>query len=135
MEKNLPTIILKSLVHNEEFCRKAMPHIKPEYFEGAYKPVYELIIDFIGKYNKLPNAAVLEIEFHKSTAIPEGNRVNVGKLISEIDIPEIVQYDWLIDSTEKWCKDRAVYLAIMESISIINGEEKGKSEGAIPDIL
>lgn len=135
MEKNLPTIIIKSLIHNEEFCRKAMPHIKPEYFENEYKPVYELIIDFIGKYNKLPNAAVLEIEFHNSTSIPEGNRVNVGKLISEIDIPELVQYDWLIDSTEKWCKDRAVFLAIMESISIINGEEKGKSEGAIPDIL
>lgn len=134
-ENNLPHIIIKGLVHDETFCRKALPHIKPEYFEGEYKAVYELILKFIGKYNKLPNATVLNVEFNAATTISGADRINVAKLISDIDVPEIVQYDWLVDSTEKWCKDRAVFLAIMESIAIIDGKSEDKADGMIPDIL
>ena len=135
MEKNLQTIIIQSLIHDEAFTRKVIPHIKPEYFEGEHRPVYELILDFIGKYNRLPNSSVLDIEFKSNTSIPEGNRINVAKLIGDITDPEQVDGDWLLDSTEKWCKDRAVFLAIMQSIEIINGADKTRAEGSIPDIL
>ena len=62
MKENIQSIILKTLVQNEDFCRKALPHLKPEYFEGEHKPVYQLFLDFIAKFNKLPTSAVLDIE-------------------------------------------------------------------------
>jgi len=136
MESSLQTIILKNLIHDENFCRKALPHIKTEYFEGEHKVVYDLVLKFIAKYNKLPNSQILNIEFSKLESISGPDRINAGKLISELDNTEFVQYDWLVDSTEKWCKDRAVYIAIMESISIIDGKSAtAASEGMIPDLL
>lgn len=135
MDQNLQTIIVKGLIHDETFCRKVLPHIKPEYFEGEHRVVYELILKFIRKYNKLPNSTVLDVEFRQSDRNVGADTINVAKLIADIGTPEIVQYDWLVDSTEKWCKDRAVYIAIMESIAIIDGRSEGKAEGMIPDIL
>lgn len=136
MDQNLQTVIIKNLISDESYCRKVLPHLKPEYFEGEFKPVYELILAFIAKYNKLPNGTVLEVEFRNSTVnLPENIHINAARLISDIDNAEVVQQEWLIDSTEKWCKDRAVYIAIMESINIIDGKSKDKAEGMIPDIL
>lgn len=135
-ETNLQNIILKNLVHNEGFCRKAMPHIKLDYFEKEYRVIYELILSFITKYNKLPNSSVLKIEFDSyDGTLNEQEFINVSQIIDDIDNSEKVDDDWLIDSTEVWCKDRAVYLAIMESITIIDGKSKDKSEGMIPEIL
>jgi replicative DNA helicase len=134
MEPNLQTIILKGLIHDEKFCRKALPHIKPEYFQNEHRVVYELILKFIAKYNKLPNSAVLNIEFQNSDKIAD--TIAVSKLISDANVPEIVEYDWLVNTTEKWCKDRAVHIAIMESIAIIDGRSAtNAAEGMIPDIL
>jgi len=135
VEAQLEDIIIKNLVQNETFCRKALPHLKPEYFDGSYRSVYGLILSFIGKYNKLPNASVLDIEFRNSEYAGRNDSVDVLKCISEINIPCEVELDWLIDSTEKWCKDRAVYLAVMEAISIIDGKDQTKGEGLIPEIL
>lgn len=135
MEAQLENIIIKNLVQNEIFCRKALPHLKPEYFEGSYRTVYGLILSFIGKYNKLPNSSVLDIEFRNSEYAGRNDSVEVLKCISEINIPCEVELDWLVDSTEKWCKDRAVYLAVMEAISIIDGKDQTKGEGLIPEIL
>ena len=135
MEAQLEDIIIKNLVQNETFCRKALPHLKPEYFDGSYRTVYGLILSFIGKYNKLPNASVLDIEFRNSEYAGRNDSVEVLKCISEINIPCEVELDWLVDSTEKWCKDRAVYLAVMEAISIIDGKDQTKGEGLIPEIL
>lgn len=135
MDNNLEDIIIKNLVQNEIFCRKALPHLKTEYFEGHYKSVYGLILSFISKYNKLPNSNVLDIEFQNSDYVNRNDRNEVAKCISEINIPCEVELEWLIDSTEKWCKDRAVHLAVMEAITIIDGKSKTKGEGLIPDIL
>jgi replicative DNA helicase len=135
MEAQLEDIIIKNLIQNEIFCRKALPHLKPEYFEGHYRSVYDLILAFIGKYNKLPNSSVLDIEFRNSDIINRSDCNEVLKLISNIEVPCEVQQEWLLDSTEKWCKDRAVHLAVMEAITIIDGKSKTKAEGMIPDIL
>ena len=132
---NLPPLILKNLIQKESFCRKALPHIKSEYFEGSSRTVYELILRFITKYNKLPNSSAIQIEYEQS----DFSKANVEEVVDAIqslsEQEDDVNEDWLLDSTEKWCKDRAVYLAIMESIQIIDGKTKDKAEGAIPDIL
>jgi archaellum biogenesis ATPase FlaH len=83
----------------------------------------------------LPNSAALEIEFQNSDHVTRNDANEILTLIRELDKEEKVDDQWLIDSTEKWCKDRAVYLAIMESIEIIDGKKKDKAEGAIPEIL
>ena len=135
MTKDLQTIILNNLIYNENFTRKSLPHLKVEYFEKFNAPVYKLILSFISTYNKLPNSAALEIEFQNSDHVSRNDANEVLSLIRALDKEEKVDDTWLIDSTEKWCKDRAVYLAIMESIEIIDGKKSDKSEGAIPEIL
>lgn len=135
MTKDLQKIILNNLLHNEQFTRKSLPHLKPTYFEGESVPVYKLILSFISSYNKLPNAVALEIEFKNSDFATRKDANEVLTLIRSLEKKEEVEYDWLIQSTEKWCKDRAVYLAIMESIQIIDGNSLDKAEGAIPEIL
>ena len=135
MQENLQTVILKTLVHNEDFCRKALPHIKPEYFEKEHKPVYDLFLKFISKFNKLPTSSVLDIEFQSSQFVNRQDANDIHKLIVELKNPVDTDMGWLLTTTEKWCKDRAVYLAIMSSINIIDGKDKKHSEGAIPEIL
>ena len=135
MQKNLKKQILNSLVHSENYCRKALPHIKSEYFEREYRPVYELILTFIKNYNKLPTAAALHIEFGNSEYTSRKDINEITQLINSLEIKSDVDEGWLINSTEKFCKDRAVQLAIMESIDILDGKRKDKAEGSIPEIL
>jgi len=132
---DLQTLILKTLVNDEEYCRKALPHIKVEYFENEHKPVYALILQFLTKYNKLPNAAALGVEFQKSEYINKSNCNEINTLIADLKNPEEVEREWLLNSTEEWCKQRAVYLAIIKSISIIDGKDENITDGAIPGIL
>lgn len=132
--QDIQTIILKSLTNNEAFLRKALPHIKKEYFEDHHKAVYDLFLQFVTKYNKLPTPAILEIEFQESEYSNRPVANDALALIKTLHEENKVELEWLIESTEKWCKDRAVYLALMESISIVDGNTD-KAEGAIPDIL
>ena len=134
MESSLQTVILKNLIHDESFCRKALPHLRTEYFQNEHRVVYDLILAFIEKYNRLPNSQVLNIEFSKQE-VQGPDRINAGKLIHDLETNEVVDATWLVDSTEKWCKDRAVFNAIMESISIIDGKSQTANEGMIPDLL
>ena len=135
MQKNLKKQILNSLVHSENYCRKALPHIKSEYLEKEYRPVYELILEFIRSYNKLPTSAALQIEFGNSDYTTRADANEISKLITSLDTASEVDEAWLLNSTEKFCKDRAVQLAIMESIEILDGNKPDKSEGSIPEIL
>jgi len=131
---SLPNLILRNLIQRESFCRKALPHIKSEYFEGTDRTVYDLILSFITKYNKLPNSPSLQIEYEES----DSNKLKSGEVLSTIQTlakEGDCQEDWLLDSTEKWCQDRAVHLAIIESIEIIDGKNKEATKGSILDIL
>jgi replicative DNA helicase len=132
--QDIQTIILKSLTKNEQFLRKALPHIKKEYFQDQHNAVYDLFLKFVTKYNKLPTPAILEIEFQESEYANRPIANDILALIKSLHIENEVETDWLIETTEKWCKDRAVHLALMESISIIDGKTD-KAEGAIPEIL
>ena len=132
---NLQQLIIKTITADEIYCRKALPHIKAEYFENEYKPVYELILSFLSKFNKLPTSSALSVEFQKSDFINRSNSNDIHNLILDLENNEKVDREWLLNSTEEWCKNRAVYLAIIKSIGIIDGKEKELTDGAIPGIL
>lgn len=134
MTKSLEEVILSNLIYNENFCRKALPHIKSDYFQGSDRSVYELITSFIEKYNKLPDTKVLSIEFQKSDFAGNQDANEIHSIITGLE-DESTDSDWLVDTTEKWCKDRALHLAVMECITIIDGKHQDKAEGAMPDIL
>ncbi len=134
MENQLTTHILSHLLNNEDYCRRVIPYIQKEYFEGTDKLVFDLIVDFVAKNNKLPTGRVLDLELQKVSA-PEDVLNQASRLISEISTKTDVDTDYLIGESEKWCRDRAVYNAIMDSIQIIDGKDKEKTEGAIPEIL
>ena len=134
MENQLPTHILNHLLHNEEFCRRVVPYLKNEYFEGTHKTVFDLIVQFVSKHNKLPTSKILELELKKIQA-PEDVLNNAQRLVNEIKEKSDIDTDYLTTEAEKWCKERAVYNAIMDSIGIIDGKDKERSEGVIPEIL
>ena len=127
-------LVLKNLLNNEEYLRKTIPFIKKEYFqESNQKIVFEEISSFVGEYNEVPTKEILSIEVEKRKDINEDSFKNVSQLISSLD-KEPVEFEWLTDTTEKWCRDRAIYLALLESIAIADGKEE-KTPDAIPSIL
>lgn len=134
MQNEIPTHVLSHLLNDEQYCRRVIPYLQKEYFEGSHKVVFDLIVDFVARHNKLPTGRVLDIELQKVSA-PEDVLNQSSLLINEINGKTDLDTEYLINETEKWCKDRAVYLAIMDSIGIIDGKDKERSEGAIPEIL
>ena len=127
--------ILKNLIHNDEYSRKVLPFINKEYFEEFHeKIIFEEICTFIVKYNTLPTKETLTIESEKRTDITEDVFSKIRDCIGLLeDSPNDLQ--WLLDTTEKWCKDRAIYLALVESIAIADGNNENKNQDAIPSIL
>ena len=130
----LQTHILNHLIHNEEFCRRVVPYLRKDYFEGSNKIVFDLIVKFVAKHNKIPTDKILELELGKISA-PDDIMLGATNVINEIKAKSDVDTEYLIVEAEKWCRDRAVYNAIMESIQIIDGKDKDRSEGSIPEIL
>lgn len=135
MSTQLQSTILQKIVNDENYCRKVLPFIKSEYFDSAHKTVYRLVLDFIGKYNKLPSKSALEIEFQANSNVSEDLYPHAVRILESIGENPQVEEKWLLDNTEKWCKDRALHLAILESIQIIDGKRKDASRDGIPDIL
>jgi len=130
----LQTHILNHLLNDEEYCRRVVPYLKKDYFEGTHKVVFDLIVRFVNQHNKLPTAKVLQLELRKLSA-PDDVLNNSSTLINEISERSDIDTEYLIRESEKWCRDRAVYNAIMESISIIDGKDKERTDGSIPEIL
>ena len=130
----LPTQILNHLLNNEDFCRRVIPYLKPEYFDGTHKNVFDLIVKFVAKHNRLPTSKVLDLELRKVNA-PEDILNNSAQLIDAIREKSDIDTEYLIQEAEKWCKEKAIYNAIMESIQIIDGKDDIRSEGAIPELL
>ena len=132
---NVEFLILRNLLHNEEYVRKVVPFIKADYFENrSQKIVYEEILKFVEQYNKPVTKEILCIETEKRQDITDGDYKEITQLISSLEEAP-TEFDWLISTTEKWCRDRAIYLALMESISIADGQDEKKNRDAIPTIL
>ena len=134
MEK-VEFLILRNLLYNEEYLRKVIPFIEPDYFEDPLqKIVFEEISSFVSQYNKLATREILCIEVEKRGDINDTSFKEVTDLISSLE-DELSDLSWLIDTTEKWCRDRAIYLALMESIQLADGKDESKGRDAIPSIL
>ena len=128
-------LILRNLLHNEEYIRKVIPFIKADYFEDiTQKIVFEEIFSFVEQYNKPATKEILCIEAEKRSDINDSSFKDVTKLISSLD-DEPAEFEWLVTTTEKWCRDRAIYLALMESIQLADGKDDTKGRDAIPTIL
>ena len=134
ISNQLPTHILSHLLNNEEYCRRVIPYLQKEYFEGTHTTVFDLIVKFVAKNNILPTGKVLELELRKIQA-PDDVLNNAAKLVNEINVKTDIDTDYMIAETETWCRDRAVYNAIMDSIQIIDGKSPDQTDGAIPEIL
>jgi len=134
MEK-IEFLILRNLIYNEEYARKVIPFIKDDYFEDQkQKIIFQEISSFIQQYNKLATKEILSIEVEKRSDINDTLFAEIVDIISSFE-DEVGDLDWLIDSTEKWCRDRAIYLALMESIQLADGKDESKGRDAIPTIL
>ena len=134
MEK-VETTILRNLLFNNDYCRKVLPFIKNEYFENLHeKVVFEEICKFIVAYDGLATKEVLLIETEKRTDITEDTYKTICEYVSNLDNTP-ADTNWVTDTTEKWCRDRAIYLALMESIKIADGQDDKKNRDAIPTIL
>ena len=115
--------------------RKVLPFIKPDYFEGIYRILFKEAGKFVGKYNKLPTAETFKIELDQADRLNGENYTVAIDILPQLFSKEPIDEQWLLDTTEKWCQDRAIYNAIMESISIIDGKHETLSKGALPDLL
>ena len=128
-------LILRNLLHNEDYVRKVIPFIKSEYFEDTnQRIVFEEILSFIQEYNQPATKEVLCIEVENRKDINDTSFKDIVHLIQNLDdVP--IELEWLIDTTEKWCRDRAIYIALIESIHIADGKNEKKSRDSIPSIL
>jgi len=135
MSERVPLSILKNLIHDEEYTRKVIPFIEEDYFEErSDKVVFEEIVSFLKTYDALPTKEVLQIEVGKRTDLTQDEFQSTEQLIDALDSQEYKK-DWILDTTEAWCKERAIYNALMESIKIADGQDDKKNRDAIPNIL
>jgi len=130
----IETTILSNLIHNEEYSRKVIPFIKEEYFQdGVEKVLFKTIWEYAEKYKKNPTVDILSIEVQEIALNEEQYQTSIKYLSDLVSTP--TDLDWLVDQTEQWCKDKAIYNAILNGIHIIDGKEKDKSPDALPSIL
>lgn len=132
---SLELTILRNIVTNDNFMRKVLPFINPNYFEGIYKTMFNEVAKFTAKYNKLPTSEAFRIELDGNSRLNEEQYVSAMDMLPQMFANDPIDDQWLFEKTEKWCQDRALYLAIMESISIIDGKHEELSKNALPDIL
>jgi replicative DNA helicase len=126
---------LRNLIHNEDYTRKVLPFLKPEYFQDrSERVVFTEIQKFISQYNKRPTKETLQIDLGKRKDLNEDEYKQIVSLITSLN-PEDVDLEWLVNTTEKFCKDRAVHNAVMEGIHILDGKDKKHTQEAIPEIL
>ena len=127
--------ILRNLLYDEEYYRKVVPFVKAEYFiELHEKIIFEEIQDFSTKYDKVPTKEVLNINLQNRSDLTDETFQKCLEHIKNYN-DEWVDKDWVVDATEKWCQDRAIYLALMQSIKIADGGDGKLDKGAIPSIL
>ena len=115
--------------------RKVLPFIKPDYFEGIYRILFKEAGKFVGKYNRLPTEESFIIELGQANNLSEEQYGLSSDIVPHLFSKEDIDEEWLLDTTEKWCQDRAIYNAIMESITIIDGKHDSLTKNALPDLL
>ena len=127
--------ILRNLIHDEDYLRKVVPFIQPDYFEDHKdRVIYEEIAQFVVKYDKPATQEILKIEVESRSDVTDTEHKEIIELVTSLS-DQPTNKEWLLDTTEKWCRDRAIYLALMKSIKIADGQDEKKGRDAIPSIL
>ena len=128
-------LVLKHLLNDEGYARRTLPYLKSEYFsEKNEKVVYQEIDKYLSQYNALPTKEALIIELDNNSKVSDEDFSRCSEIVSSLDADNNTDKEWLIEKTEKFCQEKAIYNAIMESISIIDGKEK-QDKGNIPELL
>jgi len=136
MIETIENTIIKNLICNEDYTRKVLPFLKPDYFDNTHEKIlFEECAKFIVEYDKCPTSEILSIECEKRKDINDDTYKQILTYLKDTETLENSVEDWLIDTTERWCKERAIYLALVESISIADGHDIKKGVDAIPAIL
>ena len=128
-------IILRNLLTNEEYMRRVLPFIQPEYFEGINSALFKEVCKYVAKYNKIPTDESFKIELDDTDSLTDEQYRNAVESIPVIFQKDDSDHEWLMEKTEKWCQDRAVFNAIMESISIIDGKHQTLTKNSLPELL
>ena len=131
----IENLVIKNLLLNEEYVRKALPFIKSDYFaDTTGKKLFEVVSKYFVEYSALPTKEALVIDVGQLEGISDDQHKQIVESIFKIDNEES-DYEWILDTTENWCKERALYLALMSSIKIAEGNDEKRATGAIPTIL
>ena len=135
MTLKIEEITLSKLILNDTYTRKVLPFIKDEYFDTtSHKVLFSTLTEYVNKYETTPEPNALKIEVEKRRDISEEIYREVESFIDNLDRDQYNE-DWLVETTEKWCKERAIYLALMESVKIADGQDKTRTKDAIPSIM
>ena len=135
MSDRIERIILRNLFYNEDFTRKALPFIKTEFFTNhSESTLFGEINQFVQKYKNLPTKETILVELNKRKDLREDELTEIKTIVNKLDKQE-VELQWLLDTTEKFCKDRAVHNAVLSGIQILDGKDKNQNPEAIPQIL
>ena len=134
MQANIEQTILRNLLTDEKYMRKVLPFIKPDYFQGVYKTLFREVGMYVAKYNKLPSSESLSIEL-QDASMSQDQFTMAMEIVPQLFTIEKIDQEWLLNNTEKWCQDRAIYNSIMESISIIDGKHDSLTKNALPELL
>lgn len=128
--------ILRHLVHDESFARKVVPFVAKEYFSSQSDQIlYEDIRNFITNYNKIPTVPALRLIAEDREGIPEATHKSILETLDKMEAKDDISHDWLLERTEKFCQDRAIYNAITQSIDIIQGKHKSLTKESLPELL
>ena len=132
--QGIETTILNNLIFNEDYTRKVIPFLKAEYFtDFTEKTVFQTVADYVDKYKSVPDVEALNIDIQKVPQTEEQYKT-IQEYLTHF-VPSKVDEQWLLDETEKFCKDKAIYNAILDGIHIIDGKSKDQTADAIPSIL
>ena len=135
MSLKLEEITLSKLILNDTYTRKVLPFIKDDYYDTtSHKILFSTLSEYVNKFETLPEPNALKIEIEKRRDITEEIYREVENFIDNLDRDQYND-DWLIETTEKWCKEKAIYLALMESVKIADGQDKTRTKDAIPSIM
>ena len=135
MNIRIEQTILRKLLTDDDYMRKVLPFIKAEYFEGPYKTLFKEAGKFVDKYNKLPTREAFLVELNEHSNLSNEAFSTAVDIAQNLFDGDEVDEKWLLENTEKWCQDRAIYNAVMESITIIDGKHEKLTKNALPNLL
>ena len=132
----IENVVLTNLIYNEDYARKVLPYLKEEYFPNqSQKVIYSLINNYINKYNALPSKEALTIDLSNLSNVSEDTFKTAKNDIETFAYDEKTNIEWLLNQTEQFCQDKAIYNAIMSSIQILDNKKGELTTGSIPKIL